>query len=81
MIAPLPLEPEELIVVDIIDGLANTTTVHLPQRKPIGGIRFDAFDFPPATWPAACGHGSGSVYVRAGMLEDAVICSACEAAT
>lgn len=81
MIAPLPFEPEELVIVDIVDGIANTQTVHLPQRKPIGGISFDAFDFPPNTWPPACGaFRSGSVYVHAGMLENAVVCSACEAA-
>jgi len=71
---------EQLVIVDITDGIANTSLVHLPAtRCNKGGFRFDSYDFPPATWPAACGNGSGAVYVRAGVLEDAGICPDCEA--
>jgi hypothetical protein len=81
VIAPLPIEPEQLVIVDITDGIANTSLVHLPAvRCQKGGFRFDAYDFPPATWPSACGTGSGSVYVRAGLLEHAEICGDCLAA-
>ena len=79
----LPADPEELVIVEIgEDGYADTTLVHIPlERIAKGGFRFDSFDFPPATWPPTCGLiGSGSVYVRAGMLEDARICPDCEAA-
>lgn len=73
--------PEQLVVAEMVGDYINDRIVHLPQRKPIGGIRFDAFDFPPSTWPPACGgFRSGSVYVRAGMLENAVVCPECEAA-
>jgi hypothetical protein len=79
-IAPLPVEQEELVIVEIVDGVANTRLVHLPAtRCNKGGFRFDSYDFPPTRWPAACGVGSGSVYVRAGFLEDAVVCADCEA--
>ena len=82
MIAPLPLEPEELIVVEIVDDIANTRLVHLPAtRCNKGGFRFDSYDFPPATWPAACGNGSGSIYVRAGEFAESVICPDCEEET
>ena len=77
---PLPLEPEELVIVEINDGVANTALVHLPAtRCNKGGFRFDSYDFPPSTWPPACGLlPSGWVYVRAGLLENARICRECE---
>jgi len=73
---------ERLIIVDITDGQANTRLVHLPaERTNRGGFRFDSFDFPPATWPTACGNGSGAVYVHTGPFEDALICRECRLAT
>ena len=82
MISPLPVEQEQLVVVEIIDGVADTTLVHLPAVQCHGGgLKFHSFDFPPATWPPACQQiRSGAVYVRAGMLADAVVCPDCEAA-
>lgn len=80
-LAPLPVPQEELVVVDIRDGIADTTIVHLPKRRiEPGGFTFDSYDFAPATWPPVCGLiRSGWVYVRAGMLEDARVCPDCEA--
>jgi hypothetical protein len=78
-LAPLPIPLEQLVIVEITDGIADTSLVHLPaERCNKGGFRFDSYDFPPSTWPAACGRGSGSVYVRAGCLADARICPECE---
>jgi hypothetical protein len=71
---------EDLVIVEIVDGVANTTLVHLPAtRCSKGGFRFDSYDFPPTRWPAACGVGSGSVYVRAGEFAESAICPDCEA--
>jgi hypothetical protein len=73
---------ERHIIVDIRDGVADTQLVHLPAECcNKGGFRFDSYDFPPATWPAACGSGSGAVYVQAGPLEHALICRECRLAT
>lgn len=86
MISPLPIdlaEPERHIIVEIIDGLADTTVVHLPASRSNvagrGGQSFLEYDFAPSHWISVCGV-RGSVYVHAGMLENAVVCSACEAA-
>ena len=66
---------EELVVVEIVDHLADTTVVHLPVYP----RRFRALDFPPATWTGKCGV-AGYVYVHAGELEDAPVCPLCQAA-
>ena len=63
---------EELVVVEIVDHLADTTVVHLPVYP----RRFKALDFPPATWTGKCGV-AGYVYVHAGELEDAPVCLEC----
>lgn len=80
---PLPIQPEQHIVVEIIDDLADTTIVHLPAaRSNIAGRgrqTFLEYDFAPAHWISVCGV-RGSVYVRAGMLADAPVCLECEAA-
>jgi hypothetical protein len=84
--APLPIPPEELVIVEVgEDGYAVTELVHLPAARIVatgaGGPTFDRYDFPPSTWPSACRElKSGFVYVRAGMLTDAPICHACEEA-
>jgi hypothetical protein len=80
--APLPVEREELIVVEIRHGVARTELVHLPARRALaegrGGPTFDRFDFPPDPWPSACRKvPAGSIYVRSGMLAGAPICPAC----
>jgi hypothetical protein len=82
-LAPLLLDlaqPEQHVIVEIVDEVADTSLVHLPLAQ-TGGFRFDRYDFPPATWSSACGRvRSGSVYVRGGMLEGAPVCPDCEAA-
>jgi hypothetical protein len=83
--SPLPIEPEELVVVEIVDGQADLTLVHLPAHKRIdggrGGPTFDRYDFSPSVWPSACRLiEDGYVYVRAGLLADAPVCAECEAA-
>lgn len=84
--APLPIKREELIVVEIVDGIAQTDVVHLPARRALaagrGGPTFDRFDFPPDPWPSACREvPAGAVYVRAGVLASAPICPGCAEAT
>jgi len=84
VIAPLPIEEEELVIVEIVeivDGVADTSLVHLPAAvSKRGAFRFDSYDFPPATWPSSCRKiRSGAVYVRAGMLANATVCPDCEA--
>ena len=75
------MSEERLIIVDITNGKANTTRVHLPAtRSNKGGFRFDTYQFPPATWPAACGNGSGHVYVHTGPFEHALVCRECRLA-
>jgi hypothetical protein len=82
---PLPISLEELVVVNIVDGVADTTLVHLPaHRRCVGGAggpTFDRFEFSPAVWPSA-GRlvDNGFVYVRAGLLEGAPVCAVCEGA-
>lgn len=83
--APLPIEPEEYVVVEIVNGRVRAGLVHLPARRAVaagrGGPLFSRYEFPPATWPSACRQVvAGAVYVRAGVLEDAPICPDCEAA-
>lgn len=84
--SPLPLAPEELIVVQIgEDGYAITDLVHRPAARIVatgpGGQHFNRYEFPPARWPSACRElKSGFVYARAGMLTGAPICPACEEA-
>jgi len=85
VIAPLPIPPEELVIVDITDGVAITTLVHLPAIRSNGwdqgGGTFTSYDFPPAMWPSKCGAvPKGAVYLRAGPFADAVICRECLAA-
>lgn len=69
---------EQLVVAAVVDGVAETGTVHLPaphgrNRRPFNG---DAF--PPASWPSACGSvDDGHVYNLAG-LRGAQVCQACE---
>lgn len=76
-------EADQHIVVEIVDGMADTATVHLPAARSCiggrGGQTFLEYDFPPATWLSVCGV-RGSVYIRAGLLSDAPLCLACEAA-
>lgn len=78
-LASLPVE--ELIVVEIINGIADTSLVHRPARNSgpgRGGSRFDQFDFAPSRWPSACRRlASGSVYARAGEFADAPVCPEC----
>lgn len=77
MIAPLPVQQEELVVVQIVDGQADESIVHLPLYP----NRFNALDFAPTRWTSACRKvHSGSVYARAGVFADAPVCSVCEAA-
>lgn len=65
---------EELVVVEIVDGLADTSVVH----QPVYPNRFNALDFPPTTWRSKCGV-DGWVYAHAGELVDVPVCAACEA--
>lgn len=85
LLAPLPVDPEELVVVEIRDDVACTEVVHLPARRAVasgrGGPMFDRYDFPPASWPSACrAVPDGAIYVRAGLLADALVCAACREA-
>jgi len=66
---------EELVVVEIVDGLADTKVVHLPVYP----RRFKALDFPPTSWVSMCGV-AGWVYVHAGELGDVPVCPLCQAA-
>jgi len=69
---------EQLVVVEIVDGVADQTIVHLPRHP----NRFDALEWPPVTWPPAClSFRSGGVYAHAGMVADAPVCGLCEATT
>jgi hypothetical protein len=67
-----PSSPEQLVVVEIVDGTADQTVVH----QPIHPRKFAAYDFPPATWAGKCGV-AGSVYRHAGMFEDVPVCAVC----
>ena len=78
---------ERLVIVELVDGIADTRIVHHPATvKRFGGegqieCRFDNRTFPPVHWPSACGQvPKGSVYNHAGMLEDAPICVDCQVA-
>jgi len=71
-LADLPRKDEELVVVEIVDHLADTSVVHLPVYP----RRFKAFDFPPSTWVSKCGV-HGSVYAHAGEFTDAPVCLEC----
>jgi hypothetical protein len=85
-LAPLPLdavEPEQLVVVEIVDGMADESLVHLPAYRSNSerGSRFVDYDFPPSVWPPACkAFTSGSVYARGGEFAGSLICRACEEA-
>lgn len=90
-VSPLPLDvvtplEDDLIVLQIVDGLADTTVAHIPMQyrgmvEGKGGchIRFDAYDEPPTRWKGECGV-DGWVYNRGGSLANIEICGACEAA-
>lgn len=89
-VSPLPLDivtpvEDDLIVLQIVDGLADTTIAHRPmrQREMVegrGGRRhWDTYDEPPTRWKSECGV-DGWVYNRGGSLADIQICGACEEA-
>ncbi len=76
--------PDRLVVVEIVDGYADTSLVHLPAaEKTFGGhdqivLTFASRRFSPRTWPSACGQVThGYVYNHGGLLEDAPVCGAC----
>ncbi len=79
--------PDRLVVVPIVDGVADTSVVHLPAaERGCGGhgqivIRLQDLKWAPRTWPSRCGTVSaGAVYNHGGLLEDAPVCGACQAA-
>lgn len=83
--APLPAEREPLVVVEVLDGHADTTIVHLPALRAVesgaGGPLFTRYEWPPAVWPSACRRvRAGSVYVHGGVLAGVPVCADCEAA-
>ena len=61
---------EQLVIVAIVDGVADATVAHLPGRK-LGP------DESPYRLVAACGQ-AGVVYARAGAFANIEICSLCE---
>ncbi len=80
-----PLPPDSLVVVEIVDGYADTSLVHLPAaEKSFGGhdqivFRFADLKWAPRSWPSRCGI-VGDVYNHGGILEGAPVCGACQAA-
>lgn len=89
MVSPpaLPLTPLDFpIILDVTDGVADTTLAHLPAETltsngPGGSqIRWADFEAPPVSWQSACGDVYGWVYNRAGALADIEICVGCEIA-
>jgi hypothetical protein len=81
---------EPYVVVEIHDGVADTTVGHLPapwRERRVGGERVyhELFDqrvadgTTPDAWPAACGV-TGPVYTAAGALDGIEICRACKSA-
>jgi hypothetical protein len=48
MIAPLPVQQEELVIVQIVDGRADLSVVHRPAHRRVpdgrGGPTFDRYD-------------------------------------
>ncbi len=78
---------ETLVIVNIVDGIADTSIVHQPAtQERYGGegqshTTFNQHAFPPRTWPSACGQVEhGFVYSHAGLLEDAPTCFDCQVA-
>ncbi len=74
---------ENLVVVDMTDGNADTTTVHLPatRGRDRSGKHFTDYDFAPTTWSSMCGQVErGGVYNHAGILEHAPLCFDCRVA-
>ncbi len=79
---------DRLVVVELVDGYADTSLVHLPAAETTYGghdqivLTFASRRFSPRTWPSACGKVThGYVYNHGGLLEDAPICRKCQAAT
>ncbi len=78
---------EQLVILNIVDGIADTHHVHIPAVSKRFGhlgqieLLFDNRNFPPAHWPSLCGTiPAGWVYAHAGLLEDAPVCPACRLA-
>lgn len=81
-LADLALE-DELIILQLVDGTADTTVAHLPAATRGGQesqIRWADYDAPPVTWQSACRQIIGPVYNRGGVLEHIDICPDCEEA-
>ncbi len=72
---------DNLIVLDLNDGKADTSIAHLPAPERWHGrggprVRFDDYEFAPATWSSICGI-NGPIYNHAGILEQTPICVDC----
>lgn len=78
--APLPVEQEQLVIVEIIDNIAQTGTLHLPAPtrflEPGRTIKFADVDW-HHRWVSVCGV-EGYVYAKAGSLARIEVCGKCE---
>ncbi len=73
---------ENLIILHITNGQADTTIAHLPAPERWHGrggprTRFAAYEFAPANWSSICGI-DGPVYNHHGALEETPICPDCK---
>lgn len=93
LLAPLTVPVEKYVVVDIVNGVAQTAELHLPAAERVyntyNGVRNQRVrftdriqtGFPPSSWPAACGAFlAGWIYVEAGPLAGRPFCPRCVAA-
>ncbi len=76
---------DTLIVLEMNDGMADTSVAHLPAEERWFGrggpkTRFSDYEWTPTRWASMCGEVNGTVYNRGGPLEQTPICWPCRIA-
>lgn len=77
----------DLVVVAEAGGVLDDRILHLPAATKTWQsglhlaapqtIGFDEYEYPPLSWPSACGEATGFVYRHGGVFEHTPVCGTC----